>query len=48
VRSWQSQAEERAKEAKELKASLADKAAVVVAAGEQLRQERAARQEAEG
>jgi chromosome segregation ATPase len=48
ARSWQSQAEEKAKEAEELKASLADKAAAVVAAEEQLRQERAARQEAEG
>jgi chromosome segregation ATPase len=47
ARSWQSQAEERAKEAEELKASLADKAAAVVAAEEQLRQERAACQEAE-
>jgi chromosome segregation ATPase len=46
ARSWQSQAEERAKEAEELKASLADKAAGVVAAEEQLRQECAARQEA--
>jgi chromosome segregation ATPase len=41
-------AEQRAKEAKELKATLAAKAAAVVAAEEQLRQERAARQEAEG
>jgi hypothetical protein len=48
ARSWQSQAEEKAKEAEELKASLADKAAAVVAAEEQLRQERAARQETEG
>jgi hypothetical protein len=47
ARSWQSQAEERAKEEEELKASLAVKAATVVAAEEQLRQERAARQEAE-
>jgi hypothetical protein len=47
ARSWQSQAEERANEAEELKASLADKAATVVAAEERLRQERAARQEAE-
>jgi hypothetical protein len=47
ARSWQGQAEERAREAEELKASLADKAAAVVAAEEQLRQERAARQEAE-
>jgi chromosome segregation ATPase len=48
ARSWQSRAEEKAKEAEELKASLADKAAAVVAVEEQLRQERAARQEAEG
>jgi predicted nucleic acid-binding Zn-ribbon protein len=55
VRSQRSQAEERAreaegraKEAKELKAALAAKAAVVVAAEEQLRLERAARQEAQG
>jgi chromosome segregation ATPase len=48
ARAWQSQAEERAKEAEELRASLADKAAVVVMAEEQLRQERVARQEAEG
>jgi chromosome segregation ATPase len=47
ARSWQSQAEERVKEAEELKASLADKAAAVVTAEKQLRQERAARQEAE-
>jgi chromosome segregation ATPase len=40
--------EQRAKEAEELKAALAIKAAAVVAAEEQLRQERAARQEAEG
>jgi mannitol/fructose-specific phosphotransferase system IIA component len=36
------------KEAEELKAHLADKAAAVVAAEEQLRQERATHQEAEG
>jgi chromosome segregation ATPase len=48
ARSWQSQAEERAKEAEELKASLTDKAAAVVAAEEQLWQEPATRQEAEG
>jgi chromosome segregation ATPase len=45
--SWQSQAKERAKEAEELKVSLADKVAAVVAAEGQLRQEHAARQEAE-
>jgi hypothetical protein len=55
ARSWRSQAEERAQEgeqrakkAEELKAALAAKVAAVVAAEEQLRQERAARQEAEG
>jgi hypothetical protein len=48
ARAWQSQAEERAKEAEELRASLADKAATVVTAEEQLRQERVTRQEAEG
>jgi hypothetical protein len=35
----QSQGEERAKEAEELRASLADKAAAVITAEEQLRQE---------
>jgi hypothetical protein len=48
ARAWQSQAEERAKEAEELRASLVDKAVAIVTAEEQLRQERAARQEAEG
>jgi hypothetical protein len=47
ARAWQSQAGERAKKAEELRASLADKAAAVVTAEEQLRQERAARQDAE-
>jgi chromosome segregation ATPase len=47
ARSWQSQAEERTKEAEELRVSLVDKAAAVVTAEEQLRQERAACQEAE-
>jgi chromosome segregation ATPase len=42
------EAEQRAKEAEELKAALAAKVVAVVAAEEQLRQERAARQEAEG
>jgi chromosome segregation ATPase len=42
------EAEQKAKEAEELKASLTAKVATVVAAEEQLRQERAARQEAEG
>jgi hypothetical protein len=45
-RAWE--AKQRAKEAEELKAALAAKAAAVVTAEEQLRQERAARQEAEG
>jgi chromosome segregation ATPase len=47
ARSWQSQTEERAQEAEELKASLANKVAAVVTVEEQLRQERAACQEAE-
>jgi chromosome segregation ATPase len=42
------EAEQKAKEADELKAALAAKVAAVAAAEEQLRQERAARQEAEG
>jgi chromosome segregation ATPase len=42
------EAEQKAKEADELKAALAAKVVAVVAAQEQLRQERAARQEAEG
>jgi predicted nucleic acid-binding Zn-ribbon protein len=42
------EAEQRAKEAEELRAALAAKAAAVVAAEEQLQQERAARQGAEG
>jgi chromosome segregation ATPase len=42
------EAEQRAKEVEELKAALAAKVAAVAAAEEQLRQERAARQEAEG
>jgi chromosome segregation ATPase len=48
ARAWQSQAEEKAKESEELRASLVDKDAAVVTAEEQLRQEQAARQEAEG
>jgi chromosome segregation ATPase len=48
ARAWQSQAEERAKEDEEVRASLVDKAAGVVTAEEQLRQERVARQEADG
>jgi chromosome segregation ATPase len=51
-RSWAEEraqeAEQKAKEADELKATLAAKVSAVVAAEEQLRQERAARQEAEG
>jgi chromosome segregation ATPase len=42
------EAEQRAKEAEELKVALVAKVAAVAAAEEQLRQERAARQEAEG
>jgi chromosome segregation ATPase len=42
------EAEQRAKEAEELKAALAAKVAAVTTAEEQLRQERAARQEAKG
>jgi predicted nucleic acid-binding Zn-ribbon protein len=42
------EAEQRAKEAEELKAALTAKVATVAAAEEQLRQERAAHQEAEG
>jgi chromosome segregation ATPase len=42
------EAEQRAKEAEEFKAALAAKVAAVATAEEQLRQERAARQEAEG
>jgi chromosome segregation ATPase len=42
------EAEQRSKEAEELKAALAAKIAAVAAAEEQLRQERASRQEAEG
>jgi predicted nucleic acid-binding Zn-ribbon protein len=42
------EAEQRAKEAEELKAALATKVAAVATAEEQLRQERAARQAAEG
>jgi chromosome segregation ATPase len=42
------EAEQKAKEAEELKVALAAKVTAVVAAEEQLRQERAARQEAEG
>jgi chromosome segregation ATPase len=44
---WQSQAEEKDKEVKGLRTTLADKAATLTTAEEQLRQERAARQQAE-
>jgi chromosome segregation ATPase len=47
ARAWQSQAEKKAKEAKGLRASLADKAAALVTTEEQLRQEQAVRQQAE-
>jgi regulator of replication initiation timing len=44
---WQSQAEEKAREAEELRTSLADKAASLATTEEQLRQERVAHQQAE-
>jgi septal ring factor EnvC (AmiA/AmiB activator) len=47
ARSWQSQAEEKAKEAERLGADLADKAASLAAVGEQLHQEQGERYEAE-
>jgi chromosome segregation ATPase len=47
VCAWQRQAMEKAKEAEELRTSLAKKAASLVSVEEQLRQERAARQQAE-
>jgi chromosome segregation ATPase len=47
VQAWQSQAEEKAKEPEGLRTSLADKAAALAAAEEQLRQEKAARQQVE-
>jgi hypothetical protein len=47
ARAWQSQAEERAKEAEGLTTTLADKAAALAAAEEQLRQEQATHQQAE-
>jgi hypothetical protein len=47
ARAWQSQPEEKAKEAEGLRTTLADKAAALAAAEEQLRQEQAARQQAE-
>jgi hypothetical protein len=42
ARSWQSQAEEKAKEAEQLRADLADKVTSLATAGEQLRQEQSA------
>jgi hypothetical protein len=47
VQSWQTQDEEKAKEAKWLGADLADKVASLAAVGEQLCQEQCARQQAE-
>jgi DNA repair exonuclease SbcCD ATPase subunit len=47
ARSWQSQAEEKAKEVEGLRTALADKAPALAVAEEQLRQEQAARQQAE-
>jgi hypothetical protein len=47
ARSWQSQAEEKAKEAEGMRTTLADKAVALAAAEEQLRQEQAAREQAE-
>jgi hypothetical protein len=47
VRAWQSQVEEKAKEAEGLRTTLADKAAALATAEEQLCQEQAARQQAE-
>jgi hypothetical protein len=47
ARAWQSQAEEKAKEVKELRTSLADKAASLASTEEQLQCERDARQQAD-
>jgi transposase-like protein len=47
ARSWQRQAEERAKEAEQLRTSLADKAASLISTEEQLQRERDARQQAD-
>jgi hypothetical protein len=44
---WKSQAEKKTKEAEGLRMTLADKATALTAAEEQLRQEQAARQQAE-
>jgi chromosome segregation ATPase len=46
ARAWQNQAEEKAKEAEELMTTLADRAAALATAEEQLRQEQTARQQA--
>jgi hypothetical protein len=45
--SWQSQAEEKAKEAEQLRTDLADRVAALAAVEEQLKQEQGARQQAE-
>jgi hypothetical protein len=47
ARSWQSQAEEKAKEAEQLRANLADKVASLATVEEQLQQEQSARQQVE-
>jgi hypothetical protein len=47
AQAWRSQAEEKAKEAEQLRTSLADKAASLTSTEEQLWQERVARQQAE-
>jgi chromosome segregation ATPase len=47
ARSWQSQAEGKAKEAEQLRADLVDKVTSLATVGEQLRQEQSTRQEAE-
>jgi chromosome segregation ATPase len=47
ARSWQSQDEERAKEAEQLRTSLADKAASLASTEEQLQRERDTRQQAD-
>jgi hypothetical protein len=47
AQAWQSQAEERTKEAEGLRTTLADKAAALAVAEEQLPQDQAARQQAE-
>jgi hypothetical protein len=47
ARSWQTRAEEKAKEAERVGVDLADKVASLVAVGEQLRQEQSAHQQVE-